>query len=216
MKYSVVIVAAGSSTRFNQGISKMLYSFENGERVIDRTLKLFIEDEDCTQVVVVCNEEVAEYLAGKKSIGKVMYCHGGATRQMSVYNGLLAVMEDIVLVHDGARCFLEKKDLEKLKKAVKPDCGALLVKSMVDTVKVVEDGMVVKTLNRDTLKRAQTPQGFPTEELLRVYRKAFEDCFTATDDAQLIENYSDLKVRCVESEGHNTKVTVIDDVRGVR
>ena len=214
MNYSVVIVAAGASTRFNQGISKMLYGFSDGTKVIDRTIRIFEQDEDCRQIVVVCSSEVMDYLTFNHLNARVTLCYGGKSRQESVYHGLMAVTEKLVMVHDGARCFLEREDLENLKKEMSEVNGALLVKSMVDTVKVVENGIVVKTLNRDSLKRAQTPQGFPTRKLINCYRKAEKEGFSATDDSQLVEKYSDMKVVCVESQGHNTKVTVIDDVRG--
>ena len=114
MKYSAVIAAAGSSTRFHHVTSKMLYEFEDGTRVIDRTLKLFVEDEDCRQIVVVSTGDVFEYLSSTRYLGKMVICYGGATRQESVFNGLLASMEDVTLVHDGARCYLLKEDLEKV------------------------------------------------------------------------------------------------------
>ena len=213
MNYSAVITAAGSSTRFNRGISKMLHIFSNGETVIDRTLKPFLADEECREIVVVCTLEVEKYLSDVYKDGRLTYCEGGETRSESVYNGLGHCHQDIVLVHDGARCYLEKGDLENLKKAVSLNNGAILVGSMYDTVKMVENGKVVSTIDRNQLKRAQTPQGFPLEELLNCYRKARKDGFKGTDESSLFERYSEMEVLCVESRGHNTKVTVIDDVR---
>ena len=215
MKYSAVIAAAGSSTRFHHVTSKMLYEFEDGTRVIDRTLKLFVEDEDCRQIVVVSTGDVFEYLSSTRYLGKMVICYGGATRQESVFNGLLASMEEITLVHDGARCYLLKEDLEKVKENVTMDTGVILCKPETDTVKETdEEGYVIRTIDRSRLKRAQTPQAFRTDELLRCYKKAFEEGFVATDDAQIIEKYSDMKIKLVESTGHNTKVTTLDDVKG--
>lgn len=214
MNYSAVIVAAGSSTRFGRGISKMLYVFSDGDRVIDRTLKVFLGDDECTQIIVVCNEEVQQYLQDAANDSRIRLCPGGASRSESVLNGLSQCREKIVLVHDGARCFLEKDDLEAVKQAVSFNNGAILVGRMVDTVKVVKDGYVVSTVDRDTLKRAQTPQRFPTEELLRCYREAGREHFENTDESGLFERYSEMKIACIESRGHNTKITVWDDVRG--
>ena len=213
MNYSAVITAAGSSVRFNRGISKMLHIFSNGETVIDRTLAPFMSDEECREIIVVCNDEVRKYLTDMYKDERLVYCEGGPTRSESVYNGLQHCHEKIVLVHDGARCYLEKGDLENLKKAVSLHNGAILVGEMFDTVKLVENGVVITTIDRNQLKRAQTPQGFPLEELLRCYRKALEDDFRGTDESVLFERYSEMPVICVESRGHNTKVTVIDDVR---
>ena len=213
MNYSAVIVAAGSSTRFGTGISKMLHVLSDGDRVIDRTLKVFLDDEECRQIIVVCNAEVEEYLNNEKNERIELY-PGGQSRSESVYHGLLGCREEIVLVHDGARCFLEKEDLENLKKAVSLNNGAILVGRMVDTVKTVKDGYVVSTVDRDSLKRAQTPQRFPVRELLRCFGEATREGFEATDESGLVERYSEMKIACVESRGHNTKITVWDDVRG--
>ena len=213
MNYSAIITAAGSSTRFNRSISKMLHIFSNGETVIDRTLKHFLADEECREIVVVATPQVRDYLEDVYDDERLAYCEGGETRSESVFNGLQNCHEEIVLVHDGARCYLEKEDLENLKKAVSSDNGAILVGSMVDTVKLVENGRVVSTVDRNQLKRAQTPQGFPLEELLKCYRKALKEGFRGTDESSLFERYSEMPVLCVESRGHNTKVTVLDDVR---
>ena len=215
MKYSAIIAAAGSSTRFNHTTSKLLYEFEDGTKVIDRCLKLFIDDEDCRQIVVVASGEVFDYVSEQNHNGRLLVCHGGDTRQESVYNGLLGCMEEITMVHDGARCFLLKEDLEKIKNTVTTECGCILCAPETDTVKETdEEGYIVKTIDRSKLKRAQTPQAFNTNELIRCYKLASEEGFKATDDAQIIEKYSDMKIKLIESSGHNCKITTIDDVRG--
>ncbi len=214
MKYSVVIAAAGSSTRFNHVTSKMLYCFQDGTRVIDRALQLFIDDDDCRQIVVSATGDVFEYLTSTRYLGKMIICNGGATRQQSVMNGLMACTEDITLVHDGARCYLTKADLSRLKNAVTETTGAILCRPETDTVKEIdEEGCISKTIDRSKLRRAQTPQAFRTDELIRCYRLAAEDGFTATDDAQIIEKYSYMKIKLVEATGHNTKITTIDDIK---
>lgn len=210
MNYSVVIVAAGSSTRFGLNRSKMLYEIEEGTAVIDKSISIFERDEDCRQIIVVVNEAVREYLLEKKC--NCILAEGGRTRQESVYNGLKCVDQPIVLVHDGARCFLSGQDLENLKREISDKQGALLVRSMTDTVKVSQGEFIVDTLNRDNIKRAETPQGFPTEELIRCYEKAFAEGFNATDDSSIVEKYGDIPIKWVESISDNTKITTVRDV----
>ncbi|MBR0473720.1 MAG: 2-C-methyl-D-erythritol 4-phosphate cytidylyltransferase [Erysipelotrichaceae bacterium] len=212
MNYSVIIVAAGKSTRFGQQVSKILYQFSDGEKVIEKTLKPFISDDDCKQIVLVTSEEVHEYL--KDGCPKTVFCRGGNSRQESVYNGLLNASEKYVLVHDGARCFLEREDLENLKNEINENQGALLVKSVTDTIKIAENGYVSETIDREKVKRAQTPQGFPRKVLLQCYEKAFKEDYLGTDDCSLVERYSDLKIKCVESKGDNIKITTFNDVMG--
>lgn len=212
MNYSAVIVAAGKSTRFGLAQSKILYKFSDGERVIDKTLRPFLNDEDCKQIIVVTGEEVRNYLSD--GCNKTVFCEGGNSRQESVYNGLLHASEKYVLVHDGARCFLLEEDLENLKSEINDAQGALLVKSVTDTIKIAQDGYVSQTIDRDSVKRAQTPQGFPKDVLMECYRKAFEEKYLGTDDCSLVERYSELKIKCVESKGDNIKITTFDDVNG--
>ena len=82
-----------------------------------------------------------------------------------------------------------------------------------DTVKEVKDGYVVKTINRECLKNAQTPQAFKTSLLLDCIHQAQEDNFKATDDAQLIERYSHVPIRVVKGSYDNIKITTPEDVR---
>ncbi|MGN1398734.1 MAG: IspD/TarI family cytidylyltransferase [Erysipelotrichaceae bacterium] len=213
MKYSAIVVAAGKSQRFNQDVNKLLYPLSNGSLVIDEALKMFREDNDCDQIVIVTNSETIQYLAVNRACGKESYCAGGESRSESVFNGLMAVFNEYVLVHDGARCYLGKEDLENIKEAMFQYQAALLVKDETDTVKEVKDGYIVKTIDRDRVKRALTPQGFKTDELFDCYRQAFRDGFKATDDASIVEQYSATKIRCVKAVGYNEKITTIDDIK---
>ncbi|MBR0385921.1 MAG: 2-C-methyl-D-erythritol 4-phosphate cytidylyltransferase [Erysipelotrichaceae bacterium] len=213
MKYSAIVVAAGSSTRFSGEGNKLLYKLKNGKTVIENTLHVFMEDEDCGQIIVVTNDDVRDYLVHQcRGYGKMLYCYGGKTRQESVQHGLMAVSEDTVLVHDGARCFLLKEDLEKLKAAIRADRGAILCKKVTDTVKIVSGDRISRTVDRDTVKLAQTPQGFTTAVLTECYRKASRFGFMATDDAQVVEKYGHIDIAWIESSGHNTKITYVEDI----
>ena len=214
MNYSAVIVAAGRSTRFAADTNKILYKYSDGKRVIDKTLEVFLADEDCRQLVVVTSEEVRDYLTEKYDEARMVICDGGDSRQESVWNGLKNVTEDFVLVHDGARCFLQRGDLNRLKAEVTEEQGALLVKSETDTIKVAEDGYVTGTIDRYKVKRAQTPQGFSTEVLRECYRKAMMEGFTGTDDCSLVERFGTVRIKCVECFGNNMKITTINDVEG--
>lgn len=213
MDYSAVVVAAGKSERFAGKINKLLYPLADGSLVIDKALKLFREDKDCKQIVIVTNEKTIEYLANNRASGKESYCFGGATRSDSVFHGLLAVISNKVLVHDGARCYLIKEDLENLKKELEKEQAAILVKQETDTVKKVSGDYIVSTIDRNSLRRALTPQGFNTEQLIKAYVKARKDNFLATDEASVMEKYSDVKIKCVNSKGHNSKITTLEDIK---
>lgn len=213
MKYTAVIVAAGKSERFGQATNKLLYKLSDGSLVIDKALEPFRKDKECSQIVLVTNSDTIDYLARNRATGKEMYCHGGETRSDSVFHGLMAVKEEIVLVHDGARCYLQSEDLENLKQVMKNERAAILTKPIVDTVKVVKDGYIVETIDRNILNGAQTPQAFYIDELMDCYKRARKEGFIATDEASVIERYSKTKIKCVISNHHNEKITTIDDIK---
>ncbi|MBR5049224.1 MAG: 2-C-methyl-D-erythritol 4-phosphate cytidylyltransferase [Erysipelotrichaceae bacterium] len=212
MQYSAIIVAAGKSERFKGGVNKLLYKLSDGRSVLDHALQPFRDDRECEQIIVVTSEQTLGE-ASKNPDWRELYCMGGATRTDSVYHGLMAVNQEIVLIHDGARCYLTPEDLQQLKDVLKTERAALLVKDCYDSMKLVEDGYVARNLDRDQLCRAQTPQGFRTEDILSAYYKAFKDNRIATDDVAILEMYSDVKVRCVRAIGSNEKITTIDDIR---
>ena len=182
MKYSTVIVAAGNSERFAGNGNKLLYKFGDGLTVLDYALIPFENDDDCTQIIVVTNNETYQYLTSRKGSRKEEYAQGGASRSESALAGIKLAKEEIVMIHDGCRCFMAKEDLESLKKAMEEEDAALLVGNVVDTIKQIDGDYVVSTIDRDTLKRAQTPQAFKTEQILDAYDKAFKEGFTSTDD----------------------------------
>jgi 2-C-methyl-D-erythritol 4-phosphate cytidylyltransferase len=211
MQYSAIVVAAGKSERFKGG-NKLLYKLSDGRSVLDHALQPFRDDKECEQIIVVTSEQTLNE-ACKNPDWREIYCMGGATRTESVYHGLMAVNQDIVLIHDGARCYLTAEDLQQLKETLKTERAALLVRECYDSMKLVENGYVVRNLDRDQLSRAQTPQGFRTEDILTAYYQAFKDNRIATDDVAILEMYSDVRVRCVKATGSNEKITTIDDIR---
>jgi len=211
MNYSVVIVAAGKSTRFSAEKNKLLFELSDGQTVLQHTLKVFREDDDCKQIIVCVNDDTKTE-AEKGQLPHEITTYGGASRGESVYNGLILASQEYVLVHDGARCYLSRRDLDSLKEALKENDGALLAKRIVDTIKTVKDGFVCDTIDRDSLAGAQTPQGFKTKLLLESYMKAKSDNYLATDDVGIMEKYSSVAIKVVYSVDNNEKVTTLKDI----
>lgn len=212
MKYDVIVVAAGKGSRTGLPYNKMFYKLEDGRTVLETSLSVFEQDPDCANAIIVCAldelEEVKAHFSGPKRI----FVQGGATRQDSVRNGLASAVSPFVLIHDGARPFLQKSELAKIKTALETDDAALLMVPAVDTVKRVIDGYVVETLVRSQLMCAQTPQAFKTDLIRACHEKAHECGYVGTDDAQLAEVFSDVQVRAVEGLPSNRKITVAQDV----
>lgn len=212
MNYSVVIVAAGSGSRMNLGYNKVYFPLNDKELVIDRTLNIFRKDKNCKQIVLVTNKEYFIKFADQHE-GTFTLVDGGITRSESVSNGLHCVLEDYVYIHDGARPFVSLDSLNRLNKQLETYDACILAVKSIDTVKYVEDDYIVKTIDRNKLYKAQTPQAFKTTLLFDAYnqaRKAGVDC---TDDANVVERFSDVKVKIVEGEYSNIKITTMNDIK---
>lgn len=212
MNYSALIVAAGKGSRSGLPYNKVFYEFE-GKSVIERTCANFIDDSDCREIILVINLEEANEFKSRLHNPKIKYAGGGATRQESVSNGLELVDNEYVMIHDGARCFLEANYLDDLKQCLKTNDACLLMIPVNDTIKEVQDNMVIRTFKRSTLMAAQTPQCFKTTLISECYQRAKKDGLSASDDAMLVEHYYPLKVKVVLGSYHNIKITTPADLK---
>lgn len=214
MKYSALIVAAGQGRRMNLGYNKVFYTFQDGKSVLEKTMSVFEEDPRCAQIVIVTQkEDYVRIMRSQPQRGSVVFVEGGATRQDSVFNGLMAVSEDVVLIHDGARPFLQRDCLDRLCECLQEHDACLLTVPCKDTIKVIRDGRIAQTPDRSSLVQAQTPQGFRTSLILRAYRKARQQGIQATDDAQLVELLTGEEIIAVPGSYRNIKITTQEDLR---
>jgi 2-C-methyl-D-erythritol 4-phosphate cytidylyltransferase len=134
-----------------------------------------------------CRTEVVER-HGLAKIGGIVA--GGAERQESVRNGLLAcgaTDDDLVLIHDGVRPFFPAAQIAPLLAAAAADGAALLAIPAQDTIKEVADGHVVRTLDRSRLWQVQTPQAFRFAVIRAAHERARQAGYAGTDDAALME-----------------------------
>lgn len=139
---------------------------------------------------------------------------GGHERQDSVRHALEAVHADVdvVLVHDAVRPFLTEQMVEGVVKAARAKGAAIIALPMKDTVKQVgADHVIERTIDRQSLWLAQTPQAFRHDWLLAAHRKAHAEGIRATDDAYLLE-WAGHPVSVVEGSGENIKVTRPEDM----
>jgi 2-C-methyl-D-erythritol 4-phosphate cytidylyltransferase len=213
MKYAAVIVAAGSGSRMGLGYNKMLFQLKSGEVILEKTIGTFLQDEACEQLVVVHSEEDYDAFAPYCKHSKIQMTVGGASRQESVSNGLKLVKSEYVLIHDGARPWLSHQNINDILIKLETCDACLLMVPVKDTIKVVQDGIVVDTPARDTLYQAQTPQAFKTSLIVEAHAIAIRDKVEATDDAMLVELCTGTKVHMVLGSYENKKVTTIDDVQ---
>lgn len=210
MKYSAVILAAGSGTRLGLGYNKLLYQLEN-ETIIEKTVHVFEKDEDCKEIILVISKTDEENMQALFQ-NRVHFVYGGATRQESSYNGVSQAHEEIVMIHDGARPYVSQTELDRCKETMKNHQACLLMVPVKDTIKVVQHHCVINTPERSSLMAALTPQCFNRELICDCLKKAMGSENVFSDDASVVEKLSDVTVCVVEGEYSNIKITTKEDL----
>ena len=213
----VIICAAGAGVRFG-GNKKKPFVEVGGQAVFVRSVGYFAGREDVKQILVAIpaeDEELIEIKYGA-TLGfmGVKLCLGGSERFETVSKALDLVREDIefVAVHDAVRCCLTEKWIDDVFAEAEKSSAAMLACPIVGTVKKVENGEIVETVDRSGLFEAQTPQVFEKELLVRAYKNLGNlDKSTISDDSQLVEALGE-KVSIVETDNSNIKITRKGDV----
>lgn len=206
-----VIVAAGTGRRMG-GINKLFVSL-GGKPLLAWSVDVCQRCELIEQIVVVLNEkDLARRrpLKEERAWSKVTLCAGGPRRQDSVLEGLRHIgNRDWVMIHDGARPFLTAHLIEDGLKVAKQTGAAVAAVPVNDTVKLVDsERLVKKTLERDRLWAAQTPQIFSFDMIMRAYEKLRAE---VTDDAAALEQQGH-RVQLYMGDYENIKVTTPGDL----
>ena len=212
-----IIAAAGAGTRLASDRPKQFLLLA-GTPVIIHTLNAFERCASIHEVIVVLPAaESAGFvsLAAKHGLRKVArVVPGGVTRADSVKRGLLAIRAataEIVAVHDGVRPFVTVEEIDTTVAAAQADGAAILVAPVTDTIKQIDDGRVVQTLDRVGLRRALTPQCFRYELLRDAFVNADVDDPSLTDESALVEQLGH-PVSIVEGNARNIKITTAEDL----
>ena len=210
-----VVLAAGDARRM--GKNKMFMRIGH-LGVLERSLAAFEQCRCCDRVIIVCKSS-DEYEAGcaAEKMLSVPYTivEGGSERQYSVENALVSITDaaadDVVVIHDGARCFIESGVIAAcIEKARETGAAAAGVKSK-DTIKTIDGDIITSTLNRAHLVNIQTPQAFLYSVIMDAHKKAKTDGFLGTDECVLLERQG-RPISFVESHYDNIKITTQDDI----
>ncbi|MCM3773911.1 MULTISPECIES: 2-C-methyl-D-erythritol 4-phosphate cytidylyltransferase [Priestia] len=215
MKYEIIVLAAGQGKRMKAGRNKQFLTIQNVPLII-HTLQKFEQDPWCSGIVLVVNEkevEIFKELLTEYPIQKVQSLTvGGDERQHSVYNGLKSLKQaQMVLIHDGARPFVQQNTIHELVEKAASDKAAVLAVPVKDTIKRVEQGTVIETVERSSLWAIQTPQAFLFDVVMDAHEKAKTNEYLGTDDASLVEKAGQ-KVSIVEGNYDNIKLTTPEDL----
>ena len=218
-KTAAIILAGGTGERFGKEGGKQLVEI-GGKPILTWSVEAFDAVGDIGLIVIVCPaERQGEYLS--KAVDPfsfatpIVVAAAGSTRQESAFSGLELVPEEFeyVVMHDGARPLISADliahTIATLKGNIDAD-GAVVAHPAIDTLKVVENGVIVGTPDRSVFWNAQTPQVFRAGIYRRAHASALSDGFVGTDDSSLIERLGG-RVLVVEGKRDYIKLTVPED-----
>jgi 2-C-methyl-D-erythritol 4-phosphate cytidylyltransferase len=220
-----IITAAGKGTRLKSNINKQFINL-CGKPILAHTIGIFQRASLIDEIFVLVPQEFVEYtkknIVDKYNFSKVTkIIIGGDTRQETVKNALKFIPDNckIVSIHDGVRPLVYSSDvnnlIELLTKANKEDPevqGFILAAAAYETIKKVdEEKGFLKTIPRELVYHAQTPQTFFKDALIKAYELAEKDNFIGTDDSMLVER-AGYKVKFLKSTHENIKITTATDL----
>jgi 2-C-methyl-D-erythritol 4-phosphate cytidylyltransferase len=218
MRIVALVLAAGSGDRLGTGSPKALVPLR-GRPMIHHALEVVASSGVAEGVVLVVSESARStfqsLIKGQPNLVRLeSLVTGGRTRQESVRLGLGAVPDgtEVVLCHDAARPLATPELFRRVVDGLGGFEGCVPVVPSPDTVKLVQEGRVVRTLPRAQVGLAQTPQAFTLPALLDAHARAARQGEEGTDDAMLVEA-AGYGVATVEGESLNFKITTAEDLR---
>ena len=216
-----VILAGGAGVRLGAGIPKQFVDL-GGRPIIDYSLEAFCGSDLIDEVIVVMAPEhrgtVAGLVADRGYTKVSALVDGGETRFDSTGAALthLAGREGRILIHDAARPFLPQETIAACVKALEDFDAVATVVDSADTIVVLDDAhqRIESTLDRDSLRRLQTPQAFGLDTLVKAFDLARHDKgFLATDDFTLVRRYlSDASTTFIDGSARTFKITEPEDL----
>lgn len=214
---AVVIVAAGRGERAGLADGPKQYRKIGGQAVIAWTIKRFLEHPAINKIVIAIHRDDQALLS--QALGKTMdavsIVIGGDTRQESTLNALISLepsAPDVVLIHDGVRPFADNALIDRVLSGCGSDHGCIAALPIVETVKEGAENRVTRTVARERLFTAQTPQGFPYSAILAAHKQAALSAESSfTDDASIAE-FAGIPVRLIDGSADNIKLTYARDI----
>ena len=222
-KTVAIVLAAGRGKRMQSDVAKQ-YLLVRNKPVLYYSLKAF-QDSLVDEIILVtaeseiayCKEEIVEKYEFSK-VSQIVV--GGKERYHSVHNGLKACKDaDIVLIHDGARPFVDDAIIARNINMVKEYGACVTGMPVKDTIKIADaEGFVQETPRRDLIWAIQTPQTFRYDLIRNAYDTFLNNeevnckSYNVTDDAMVAELFGGLKVKLVEGSYNNVKITTPEDM----
>lgn len=199
--FSVIILCAGKGQRMGIEKNKILLPIDD-KPMFMHSLEVFLNFSD--DVTLVCSENDINLI--KKIHSNVVI--GGLCRQDSVYNGILNAKNEYILIHDGARPYIKKEDVERLIEEGKENYCAFLGSDISNSIK--EKGTFAN-VDRDKYVMAYTPQLVRKTDYILAYNKAKEINYITTDDVSLVSEMLNIPITYVRGSNKNIKITTKED-----
>ena len=224
MKTVAIVLAAGSGSRMNADVKKQFLELA-GKPILYYSLNAF-QNSFIDEIILVTSKEDIELckneIVKKYDFNKVRcIVEGGRERYHSVMHGLKMIQScDYVYVHDAARPLVDEEMLERLKAGVEEFGSAVAAVETKDTIKIVDnENYVISTPSRNTVWIIQTPQVFKFSTITDAYERlhmrlqniSAEDIHI-TDDAMVVENFTNSKVKLIKGSYKNIKITTPEDM----
>lgn len=215
--YTAVVLAAGSGNRMKSKVKKQFMDLL-GKPLVYYALNAF-QNSPVDHIILVTGEDAIEYcqkdIVDKYNFTKVKaIVAGGKERYESVFNALNIVEDDYVLIHDGARAFVDNEIIHRAMQGVAEYKACVIGMPVKDTIKVADaNNYAVDTPKRSALWQVQTPQCFVTEEIKAAYTVMMDGNQEGiTDDAMVMEQFGNRKIKLLEGSYYNIKVTTPEDI----
>ncbi len=218
-KCTAIVLAGGSGKRMGTKVQKQYLEIDE-KPVLFYSLNEFQRSDVIDDIILVVGEGQEEYcqseIVNKYDITKVRHIVvGGKERFHSVWNGLQRVKgPGYVFIHDGARPFVDEEMIERVYREVQIYKACVVGMPVKDTIKIADEAeYALETPDRSRVWMIQTPQVFEVELVKRSYETliSLPEAF-ATDDAMVVESYSDCKVKLVQGSYENIKITTPEDM----
>jgi len=210
MSLFLILLAAGDSKRLESSTPKP-FNIVNNKTLLEHSINAFKNFTEIKKIIIVYNKKHKKYL-GKLKLNKTLKIVGGKTRQESTYKALQKIKGmgcKKVLIHDSARPFPSKELIKNVIHKLKKNHAVLPIIKINDATKRAEKNIIFKNIERNSLRFAQTPQGFTFSKILEKHRDNINESFD--DDSALFTNYGE-KVLAVNGSKANLKITDKEDL----
>ena len=210
MRLFLILLAAGDGKRLKSSIPKP-FNIVNNKTLLEHSLDAFLGFNSIEKTIIVYNKKHKKYL-DKLNLRNTLKITGGQTRQESTFRALKKIKKmscKKVLIHDVARPFPSRKIINEIIKNLKKNHAIIPIIKISDATKRVEKNIIFKNIQRNSLRLAQTPQGFTFK---KIYEKHEKNINTSFDDDSALFTEDEEKVVTIHGSKTNLKITDREDL----